>query len=165
MGPGSGSMVPGYVQGIPRPPRGRRGRRVGFGILMMNTLGRRRNADCGGQNNRAKPPQSVLIANRLRPQSHPNATLMLPQGSTKATLGEKHKVESRKQKPGPLDSRGLRRSGAPGSRAGQGVETEVGGAARLGVEFEGGVTAVFQEFDAGQGGAEADVERPPERSE
>jgi len=32
----------------------------------------------------SKPPQSVLIANRLRLQSHPNATLMRPQSHPKA---------------------------------------------------------------------------------
>src|ERR1019366_4833894 len=34
---------PGFVQGAPRPPRGRRGRGVVFGRLMVNTLGRRQN--------------------------------------------------------------------------------------------------------------------------
>jgi hypothetical protein len=33
-----------------------------------------------------KPPQSLLIANRLRPQSHPKATTKLPQSHPKATL-------------------------------------------------------------------------------
>ena len=41
------------------------------------------------------------------------------------------------------------------------MEAEAGGLAGFGVEFEGAVAAVFQEFDAGQCGAEADVEWPP----
>src|ERR1035441_9464901 len=41
------------------------------------------------------------------------------------------------------------------------METEAGGTARLGIEFDGEVAAVFEEFDAGQGGAEADVEGAP----
>ncbi len=34
----------------------------------------------------SKPPQGLLIANRLRLQSHPKATLKLPQSHPKATL-------------------------------------------------------------------------------
>ena len=47
------------------------------------------------------------------------------------------------------------------SRAVEGVEAEEGGAAGFGVELEGAVAAIFEEFDAGQRGAEADVEGAP----
>jgi hypothetical protein len=71
------------------------------------------------------------------------------QSDIKATLQEKHKGESRKQKPGLLVPSGLGRSGAPGLSTRQGMEAEAGGLAGFGVEFEGAVAAVFQEFDAG----------------
>src|ERR1017187_2693429 len=48
-----------------------------------------------------------------------------------------------------------------GSWAGKAVEAEAGGVARLGIELDGAVAAVFEEFDAGQRGAEADVEGAP----
>src|ERR1035441_4692267 len=41
------------------------------------------------------------------------------------------------------------------------METEAGGVARFGIQFDGAVATVFEEFDAGQGGAEADVEGAP----
>ena len=41
------------------------------------------------------------------------------------------------------------------------METEAGGVAGLGIEFDGAVAAVFEEFNAGQGRAEADVEGTP----
>jgi hypothetical protein len=41
----------------------------------------------------SKPPQSLLIANRLRLQSHPKATLKPPQCDPNATLGGRQKEE------------------------------------------------------------------------
>ena len=58
-------MLPGYVPGAPRPPQGRRGRGVGFGSLMVNTLG-----ECGMRSAECE------IAGQCHPkpsQSHPEA--------------------------------------------------------------------------------------------
>ena len=43
----------------------------------------------------SKPPQSLLIANRLRPQSHPKATLKPPQSHPKATPERMQNAECR----------------------------------------------------------------------
>ena len=41
------------------------------------------------------------------------------------------------------------------------VEAEAGRVAGFGIEFQGAIAAVLEEFDAGQRGAEADVEWAP----
>ena len=43
-------------------------------------------ADAMPKPSHLKPPQSLLIANRLRPTSHPHATLMRPSCDPHATL-------------------------------------------------------------------------------
>jgi len=91
-------MVPGYVQGMSRVPpdhaEGGGGGRLYLERLWktLNSEPRTSNLEPRTLNSRAKPPkatseplQSLLIANRLRPQSHPKASSMRQQSADKAT--------------------------------------------------------------------------------
>src|ERR1039458_4359821 len=51
----------------------------------------------------SKPPQSVLIANRLRPQSHPKANPMRPQCDPNATPMRPQCDPKATARPAPLD--------------------------------------------------------------
>src|ERR1035437_1808617 len=85
-------VCPGWYQGAPRPRRAWRRRGDEFGMLMVGTEPRTQNLELRTLKSRTKPPkatskpsQSLLIANRLRPQSHLNASPMRPQSYLKAT--------------------------------------------------------------------------------